>query len=67
MPASLFTKPIDEITKDDFEALWAEHYGEGADLEFKSALSTTGEASDRWITHHDGVGVQAATPFSRKL
>jgi hypothetical protein len=52
-------KRLAELTVADIQGLVANKVQEGADLEFKGALSTKDGRDDRWITHGDAVGEAA--------
>jgi hypothetical protein len=60
-------KRLVELTAEDIRWLVDNKVQEGADLEFKGALSTKDGTDDRWLTHGDGVGENAKSDLVREL
>lgn len=55
---NIFTKPVDELTKADVEALWETELPEGQNVEFKSSLPSK-KGGDPWLEAQQKVGDHA--------
>lgn len=64
---NILQKRLVDLTPQDVEWLVANEIQEGADLEFKQALSTKSGAPDRWVTKGDAIGDDAKFDLVKEL
>ena len=63
----LFSKPVDQVSAGDIDALIQLQIQEGAQLEFKEGLSARGRSPDPWLKGEDKIGDYARNSILREV